>query len=368
MTRAKPRVALIPGDPNGVGPELTARLLATPEVGEAADVLLIGDRHVIARGVRDAGVSVDLPELASATEAFPGIALLPVETIGASEITPGRTSEAGGRSVLTLLRACLDLGREGTIDGFIFAPLNKAAMHMAGLGYEDEMQYITAHLGFEGPVGELNVLDRLWTSRVTSHVPLKDVGRHITDVEILRAIRLLDGAIRRAGVARPKLATCGLNPHAGDGGNFGSEEIELIGPTLARAQAENIDIDGPWPADTIFVRARDRGDVDGIVTMYHDQGQIAMKMMGFERGVTACRCRSRRPPTALPMTSSARASPGSTRCSWRSACWSGWPAEGRQGCASHRLVGRIESDRAGEHVVCEVRCHTQPGARLAMRW
>ena len=288
MTAAtKPRIALMPGDPNGVGPELAAKLLALPETGETADVLLIADRHVLARGARDAGTAAPaLREVATADEPFAGLAHLPVDTLDEDEVRPGEATEAGGRSVLTLLRTCLDLGRDGTIDGFMFTPLNKAAMHMAGLGHEDEMQYIRAHLGFTGPVGELNVLDRLWTSRVTSHVPLKDVVNHITEGEILRATRLLDGALRRAGVARPRLAACGINPHAGDGGNFGREEIDLIAPTLAKARAEGIEVDGPWPADTIFVRARDRGDIDGIVTMYHDQGQIAMKMMGFERGVT----------------------------------------------------------------------------------
>jgi 4-hydroxythreonine-4-phosphate dehydrogenase len=177
------------------------------------------------------------------------------------------------------------LAAEGEIDGFVFAPLNKQAMHMAGLGFEDEMQFLKSHLGFEGEVGELNVLEKLWTSRVTSHVAIREVADHITADGIERAIGLLDRSLRASGLAKPRLAVAALNPHAGDGGNFGREEIDVIAPAVVQAAANGASVEGPYPSDTVFVRAKE-GVYDGVVTMYHDQGQIAMKLMGFGSGIT----------------------------------------------------------------------------------
>jgi 4-phospho-D-threonate 3-dehydrogenase / 4-phospho-D-erythronate 3-dehydrogenase len=127
------------------------------------------------------------------------------------------------------------------------------------------------------------VLDGLWTTRVTSHVVLKDVPALITRERILAAIDLAHTTLRDGGTASPRIAVCGLNPHNGDDGSFGREEIEVIGPAVEEARARGYPVTGPFPADTIFLKA---SDFDAIVTMYHDQGQIAMKLMGFSRGVT----------------------------------------------------------------------------------
>ena len=126
---------------------------------------------------------------------------------------------------------------------------------------------------------------QLWNARVTSHISLAEVAARITTDAVLRAIRLTDGSMRKAGFARPRIAVAGLNPHAGDGGNFGREEIDAIEPAVAQARADGIATEGPFPADTVFLRAKG-GAFDAVLTMYHDQGQIAMKLMGFDRGVT----------------------------------------------------------------------------------
>jgi 4-hydroxythreonine-4-phosphate dehydrogenase len=136
-----------------------------------------------------------------------------------------------------------------------------------------------------GFVCEFNITGGLWTSRVTSHVPLKDVAALITGAAVRDAVLIIDGALRRAGVAKPCIAVSGLNPHAGDGGSIGSEEIEVIEPAVRALRAQGLDARGPFSPDTVFIAAR-RGDFDAVVSMYHDQGQIAMKLMGFERGVT----------------------------------------------------------------------------------
>ena len=133
----------------------------------------------------------------------------------------------------------------------------------------------------------MNVLGELWTARVTSHIALAQVAALLTGERVLKAIRLADRTLHRAGYAAPRIAVAALNPHGGEGGLFGREELDIIGPAVAAAQAEGIGAEGPYPADTIFLRAR-RGAVDAIVCMYHDQGQIAMKLLGFDRGVTVC--------------------------------------------------------------------------------
>ncbi len=147
------------------------------------------------------------------------------------------------------------------------------------------MRWFEDILGCHTYTGELNVLDTLWTSRVTSHVALKHVSELLTPEGVADAANLITVSLKASGKAAPRVAVCGLNPHNGDNGNYGSEEINIIAPGVALAQSRGIAVDGPFPADTIFVRAKN-GHYDAIVTMYLDQGQIAMKLMGFERGVT----------------------------------------------------------------------------------
>jgi 4-hydroxythreonine-4-phosphate dehydrogenase len=158
-------------------------------------------------------------------------------------------------------------------------------MKLAHPAYDDEIGYTAGILGVAGPASEFNILDGLWNARVTSHVPLSAVAGMITEERVLRGLRLTDASLRDAGIAAPRIAVAGLNPHAGDGGNFGHEDDDIIRPAVETARGEGIGAEGPFPADTVFVRAT-RGAFDAVLTMYHDQGQIAMKLMGFERGVT----------------------------------------------------------------------------------
>ena len=289
MRATLPRIAVIPGDPAGIGPELVAKLLSEPEVATAASVLLVGDRHVLELGERQAGTSLSLREVGSDKPGEwwdgSGIAFLPADTIAPDEVRLAEVTEAGGRSSLRTLDAAIDLTRSGTTDGILFGPFNKASMHLAGLDAEDEHRYIARYLGFTGHHSEVNMLDELMTTRVTSHIALKEVVAHITEDEVLKAIRLAHDTLRAAGTAHPRIGVAAVNPHAGDDGNFGTEEIEILRPAIDRARADRIDVDGPWPSDTVFLRGRD-GRLDAVVTMYHDQGQIAMKLMGFDRGIT----------------------------------------------------------------------------------
>jgi 4-hydroxythreonine-4-phosphate dehydrogenase len=280
------RVGLLLGDPCGIGPELVAKLLAGDELDPAAATIVIGEPRVLARGAEHAGVELRLPEVSSPEAVAEGAAaLLQGPSIDPADVPVGQVSAAAGACVLDTFRQALGLAQAGALDAICFAPCNKQAMHEGGLEFEDELRFFVHELGFDGYVGEINATGELATTRVTSHVPLRAVADLITEDAVLQAARLAHDTLRAAGNPHPRIAVAGLNPHAGDGGIFGREEIEVIAPAVERAKAEQIAAAGPYPADTVFLRARG-GAFDAVVTMYHDQGQIAMKLMGFERGIT----------------------------------------------------------------------------------
>jgi 4-hydroxythreonine-4-phosphate dehydrogenase len=283
-----PRVGLLLGDPSGIGPELVARLVAGGELDPAVATIVLAEPRVLARGAEVAGVELRLPVISFPDEAdgHAGSAVLMAgPRIDLADVPIGEASALAGRYVLDAFRQALRLAQDQQLDAICFAPCNKQAMHQGDLEFEDELRFFAHELGHDGYVGEINATGELATTRVTSHVPLAAVADLITEDAVLKATRLAHDTLRAAGNPRPRIAVAGLNPHAGDGGIFGREEIEVIAPAIERARAEQIAAAGPYPADTVFVRARG-GAFDAVVTMYHDQGQIAMKLMGFERGIT----------------------------------------------------------------------------------
>jgi len=284
----RPVIALAMGDPAGISPELTAKALALPEVRQAADFVVFGDARVLAAGARAAGVEPDV-EVRRAFDHHVAAGSRPVFVdlghLDPASVAAGKATRAGGEFALTNFRMALQLAAAGDAGAVCFTPFNKAAMRAAHPGYDDEIGYASEVLGTTGPASEFNIVDGLWNARVTSHVPLSAVASTLNRERIVDAIRLTDRSLREAGVASPRIAVAALNPHAGDGGNFGREEIDMIGPAVGDVRREGIRAEGPYPSDTIFVRARG-GSYDAVVTMYHDQGQIAMKLLGFDRGVT----------------------------------------------------------------------------------
>jgi 4-hydroxythreonine-4-phosphate dehydrogenase len=289
MTHLKPIVVLAIGDPAGIGPELAAKMVGDDAVRSAANLIVIGDRRVLAAGAKVAGtvldvetVGLDIP-LPKQQGTRPQV--VDIANLDPSTIEVGQISRSGASATLENFKTALALGASGYADAVAFTPFNKSAMRLAHPGYEDEIVYSAEVLQFEGRAREFNIIDALWNARVTSHVPLREVAHHINEEAVLEALKLTNAAMTASGFVRPRIGVAGLNPHAGDGGNFGREEIELIRPAVERAQALGIACDGPFPSDTVFLRAR-RGQFDGVLTMYHDQGQIAMKLIGFEQGVT----------------------------------------------------------------------------------
>ncbi|GAB3626432.1 4-hydroxythreonine-4-phosphate dehydrogenase 2 [Pandoraea terrae] len=290
----KPVVALTLGDPAGIGPELIAKLLAKPAATEHANIVLIGDRWLWEDGQRVAGTHVATVDVSSLGEVrgrrdTSRPAFLAVGTVAPAGVQRGRADAPGGRSVLQILDQCMDATLEGEIDAICFGPLNKQAMKLGGLRHEDELHHFAEHLGVTGYFCEFNTLGTLWTSRISSHVPLKDAPGYLSVSRIEQAAELIYRSLLANGVTAPKIAVAAFNPHGGDGGTCGREEVDIIEPAVRALQAREWPTDspfhGPFPADTIFLKAQ-AGEYQAVVTMYHDQGQIAIKLMGFSRGVT----------------------------------------------------------------------------------
>lgn len=283
-----PRLAVLLGDPAGVGPEMAVKLLARERNRQAADLLLITDPVMLADAQRIAGHTLDTVPVSGLDRLRfePGrVSVLYTDWLGGRSPALGQSTTEAGRASFLALEKALDAIAAGLCDGLVFAPLNKHSLRLGGLEEEDELRHMQARLGVPGFVCEFNITGSLWTSRVTSHVPIREVADLITQDGVCDAVRIIDGALRQAGVARPRIAVSGLNPHAGDGGSIGMEEIEVIAPAVRRMQEAGVDARGPFSPDTVFLAAR-RGDYDAVVSMFHDQGQIAMKLMGFEHGVT----------------------------------------------------------------------------------
>lgn len=289
-----PVVALTLGDPAGIGPELIARLLSRPEATQHANIVLVGDAWLWEEGQRIAGVQVATEPVASLAEVRGRAgtlrpAFLRKDTVAQADVHRSRAEAAGGRSVLQVLDLCMDAAQAGEIDAICFAPLNKQAMKLGGMRHEDELHHFAQYLGVQGYFCEFNTLGGLWTSRISSHVPLKDVTQYLSVERIEQAAELIYRSLRASGVAEPKVAIAALNPHGGDGGTCGREEVDIIAPAVQALQAREwptpAPFHGPFPADTIFLKAQ-AGEYQAIVTMYHDQGQIAIKLLGFSRGVT----------------------------------------------------------------------------------
>ncbi len=200
-------------------------------------------------------------------------------------IPRGKVSSEAGRLTGETLHHAIRLGQAGHLDAITFAPLNKQALHSGGWRYLDEHKMFADLLGHSSYFSEMNVVEGQWMSRVTSHVSLRKALDLINPQSITDAILLADRTMRRVGIAKPRIAVCALNPHGGEGGLFGTEEIDFIRPTVERVAATGIDCSGPYPSDTIYLKAF-AGHFDGVVAMYHDQGQIATKLKGLGKGVT----------------------------------------------------------------------------------
>jgi 4-hydroxythreonine-4-phosphate dehydrogenase len=287
-TDTRPVVGLMLGDVTGIGAEIAAKMLATQDVKKLARTVLVGDARHLALGCRDAATEVAFHGVSS-VEAIDwsrgGLPLLDLGNLDPAKFPRAQVSPDAGRVAGETLKAMTDLALGGKLDAVCFAPLNKAALHRGGWNYHDEHQMFADWTQHSGYYSEMNVIPEFSTFRVTSHVSLRKALELITPERVEDAIGLAHRTIRSTGIAAPRIGVAALNPHAGENGLFGDEEIRIIRPSVERVRASGIDCTGPLPSDTIFLRAR-AGDFDAVVIMYHDQGQIATKLLGFQSGVT----------------------------------------------------------------------------------
>lgn len=288
MTVRIPTIGLMLGDMTGIGPEISAKLLASGAMKSVARVVVIGDARVLELGCKDAGVSLDwktYPDVDAIDWSRDELALIDLGNIDPSRIKRGEVSAESGRLSGETLKRMIDLALAKKLDAICFASLNKAALHRGGWKYHDEHQMFAALTQHSGFFGEMNVIKEFSTFRVTSHVALRVAIDMITPERITAAIGLADATLRATGISQPRIAVAALNPHGGESGLFGDEEIRIIKPTIDKVRATGVNCSGPVPSDAIFLKAL-KGEYDGVVMMYHDQGQIATKLLGFNQGVT----------------------------------------------------------------------------------
>ncbi len=291
----RPRIALTLGDPAGIGPEIVAAAWAQPEVHAWCRPLAVGPPSLLRRAValRQTGaevLEVDAPEMAEPTPRL--IPCLPCGPAGVDEVPAGTVDARAGQAAYEAVVQAARLALAGRIDALVTAPLHKEALHRAGHHYPGHTELLAELCGardfammlYLGPGEPLRGPAGLAVVHVTLHMALRQVFAALTEHEVLVKCRLAHQFMASLVDRAPRIGICALNPHAGEGGLFGDEEQRVIAPAVRRAQAEGLCAEGPLPADTLLVRARD-GDFDAVVAMYHDQGHIALKLLGMHRAV-----------------------------------------------------------------------------------
>jgi 4-hydroxythreonine-4-phosphate dehydrogenase len=280
-----PLLGLTVGDPAGIGPEVTLMAARDPR-SRVARVVAIGSLEALraAREVLSDGQR--LREVAAVSDARCEPGTLDVITVPSDRpVTFGRLSAVAGQIAFEGVRSAVALALRGDIDGIVTAPLNKEAIALAGHAYPGHTE-ILAELTGTREFAMMLTAQKLRVVHVTTHVGIRQMLERVTTDRVLTTVRLAHRSLQQMGIASPSVAVAGLNPHAGEGGLFGDEEARVITPAITRARSEGIDATGPWPADTLFGRAV-AGDFDVVVAMFHDQGHIAVKVLGFETGVNA---------------------------------------------------------------------------------
>jgi 4-hydroxythreonine-4-phosphate dehydrogenase len=272
------------GDVAGIGPEIIAAGWA--DLHAHCRPVVVGDPAWLRRAAQAVGRPLEVIPVRHSAEVATSAAVvpcLPASQTDLRAVAPGQVTAAGGRAAYDFLCAAIDLTLAGEADGIVTAPLHKEGLHAAGIRHPGHTEILAERCGVN-QFAMVLYQDGLAVAHVTLHMALRDVFRHLSPAAVHDKARLLDGLLGRLLGRRPRIGVAALNPHASDGGLFGDEEATVIRPGVEAARAEGIDASGPWPSDTLFVRAR-QGAFDGVVAMYHDQGHIALKLLGGLRAV-----------------------------------------------------------------------------------
>jgi len=288
-----PKIGLTMGDPSGVGPEIIAA--AWPALGKLCRPLVLGHPGVMRRAVTLRHPDARVVEITGVAEAEPSVLAVPCLKAchhDAADVPPRQIDPRGGQAAYDALVCAIELARRGEIDAITTAPLNKAALDRAGHHFPGHTEILAERCGMNEfammlylpPCDALGGDAGLAAVHATLHTALANVPRELSPARIESVIRLSDSAMRRLQGGEPRIGVCALNPHAGEAGLFGNEEATLIRPAIRQALSGGINVVGPLPADTLMARARD-GEFDAVVCMYHDQGHIALKLLGMHRAV-----------------------------------------------------------------------------------
>ncbi len=275
-------LALTMGDPAGIGPEICVKALAAD--GRSADVVVVGAAGALRREIASLGLDVSLHAISHISDrrGEPGV----IDVLGTTErgeVEVGQVSAAAGRAAFSYIERAVALITAGDLRALVTAPINKEALHLAGIPYPGHTEMLAALAGIEH-VTMMLYNPELRVVLVSAHVSLRDAVAGLDLAGELRAIRAAAGAGTAFGLPRPRIGVAGLNPHASEGGLFGDEEAAIIAPAIEAARREGHDVTGPWPGDTVFMRARE-GEFDLVVAQYHDQGLIPIKYLGLDSGV-----------------------------------------------------------------------------------
>ncbi len=275
------------GDIAGVGPEIVVKALSHPEVYEWCNPVVVGERSALERALRVTGLQLELDEIDAAREyeyRYGRISFIDCRNVNADEVEFGRVQAKAGKAAFEFIKKAVSLMKEGQADAIATSTINKEALKAAEIPFIGHTEIIGSLLETPDPMTMFQVLN-LKVFFLTRHLSLKDAVAAVTQDNVYRYIRRCYQGMRSLGVDNPHIAIAGLNPHAGEHGLFGWEEVKEISPAIERARAEGINVSGPIGADSVFHLAL-KGTFDCVISLYHDQGHIATKMVDFERTIS----------------------------------------------------------------------------------
>jgi len=279
----RPILGISMGDPGGIGPEVTLKALAREEIYDLCRPLVVGDLGVLAEIRRISGLKLELNPVAEPAEGLyrsGRVDLIDLQNLAPGALRYKTATAAQGRASFEYVAKVIELALDGRIDGTVTGPINKAAINAAGFHYAGHTEIYAQLTGTRDYAmmladGDFRVV------HVSTHVSLREACDRVKKARVRRVIELTDQALRRLGLEAPRLGVAGLNPHCGEGGMFGDEEEREIAPAVAEARAAGLLVEGPIPPDTVFSKMKG-GQFDAVVVMYHDQGHIPMKLLGFQ--------------------------------------------------------------------------------------
>lgn len=272
----RPIIAVTMGDPAGVGPEILVRALNDPKLKRSVDIVAVGDMNVLSEAAKKLGMRPPREE-----------SVVGVTDLDAKKLKKGAPTKASGEASISYIEEALYMTAIGDADAMVTCPISKEAVKKAGFAFPGHTEFIAHLTGTEYFVMMLGG-DDLKVVLVTIHEPIRKVPGLITTEAVLKTISITDRAFRTDfGMKKPRIAVCGLNPHAGEAGIFGNEDKDIIEPAVKKARKAGIDAIGPLPPDTVFYRAVRKKEFDCVVAMYHDQGLGPLKLLHFEDGVNA---------------------------------------------------------------------------------